>query len=132
MPRDLRTAATAAVAANRFRRRSTYTVQELGAIASRPDARDAPALDPAAIDDLIALPTLDEDAFVDALRARFERDLIYTRAADVLTVRNGTWKFQRGDDAHWSSPAFDDSPNMTSWRVFKALVDDGTYSPDCS
>ena len=31
-----------------------------------------------------------------------------------------------------ASPAFDDSPNMTSWRVFKALVDDGTYSPDCS
>ena len=51
------------------------------------DEKDV-ASNPLLVDDLVSLPTLDEQSFLDALGTRFGADKIYTTAADVLIAIN--------------------------------------------
>lgn len=46
-----------------------------------------------------------------------------TRGANVLQLRNGTWKFRPGDDPTWSRHSLND----TSWTLVQAPADWATY-----
>ena len=61
------------------------------------DEKDV-ASNPLLVDDLVSLPTLDEQSFLDALGTRFGADKIYTTAADVLIAIN---PFQTVTDEVW-------------------------------